>query len=213
MKHDTLWRKAPFILRASKEKLRTYEILGEWRPGLEYSLEFDSLCFQDIYGLTSPAIKHGFKVRGEDDFSSFFLTLTGMKDSIVVAQLLDKSGAVIKTSTTRNGYAEFYYVNPNTYYLRIFVDRNNNGVWDTGNFDEGIQPESVYYYHEEIECKQKWDVSRTWNPNLRNLAQQKPSALVKQKGDKEKTIKRRNFERAKRLGYEIIEQSAAELTK
>lgn len=211
VKRDSLWRKKSFELRDVKDKIRTYEILSEWEPDEEYSLEFDSLCFRDIYGLGSSPVKHGIRISGEDEFSSFFLTLTGMSDSIVVAQLLDKNGATIKTVTTRNGTAEFYYVKPGTYYLRIFVDRNGNGVWDTGNYAKDIQPEPVYYYHEEIECKQKWDVSRTWNPSQRNLSMQKPADLVKQKEEKEKVIKQRNRERALKMGYEIIEERATEL--
>jgi len=58
----------------------------------------------------------------------------------------------------------------------------------------------VFYFDEEIECKAKWDVTRTWNPRQRLLNQQKPEKIIKQKADKQKTIKHRNAERAEKLG-------------
>ena len=30
-----------------------------------------------------------------------------------------------------DGAAQFYYISPGTYYMRAFVDRNGNGVWET----------------------------------------------------------------------------------
>ena len=62
-KHDTLWYKSKFIFRERKHTPRTYELLGEWRPGIEYSLEIDSTAFTDIYGAVSPSYKQGFKVH------------------------------------------------------------------------------------------------------------------------------------------------------
>ncbi len=36
-------------------------------------------------------------------------------------------------------------------------DRNGNGIWDTGNFEKGEQPEEVYYYNMILEPKANWD--------------------------------------------------------
>ena len=85
----------------------------------------------------------------------------------------------------------------------MFVDHNGNGVWDTGDYDADLQPEEVYYYPEEIECKAKWDITETWNPTSLPLYQQKPGKLVKQKADKQKTIRSKNAERAKQLGIKL----------
>ena len=48
-KIDTLWYEAPYEFRPMKNAHRTYELLGEWRPEVEYSLEVDSAAFTDIY--------------------------------------------------------------------------------------------------------------------------------------------------------------------
>lgn len=199
-KHDTLWYKSPFVLRPKPGVHRTYELLGEWRPGIEYSLEIDTMAFTDIYGKTSAPKKQGFKVKTEDSYATILFDITGMADTTVVVQLLNSSDAVVKEAATDNGRVEFYYIKPDTYYARMFIDSNRNGIWDTGDYTADRQPETTYYYPDKIECKAKWDLTLTWNPVSRSLNLQKPMAITKQKPEKEKTITRRNQERAAKLG-------------
>ena len=205
-KIDTLWYEAPYEFRPMKNAHRTYELLGEWRPEVEYSLEVDSAAFTDIYGLTSNKLKQGFKVKSLDSFSSLIFTFEGMAGKNIIAYLLDKGGNTTKTATTTDGSVQFFYIKPGTYYLQMLVDHNGNGQWDTGNYDEDLQPEEVYYYPHAIECKEKWDVTLSWNPKSTPLLQQKPRVLIKQKDEKKKaTIKNRNAERARQKGIEYIQ--------
>lgn len=199
-KHDTLWYRSPFVFRPKPGRNRTYEILGEWRPGVEYSLEIDTLAFTDIYGKSTAPFKQGFKVKGEDSYASLLLDITGMADTTLVVQLLNSSDEPVKETSTDNGTAEFFYIKPGTYYVRMFIDSNRNGEWDTGEYAADRQAETTYYYPEKIECKAKWDLTLTWNPTGRSLYLQKPLEITKQKPEKEKTIKRRNQERASNMG-------------
>lgn len=201
--HDSLWYKAKFLFRKRVNVPRTYEIIGEWRPGVEYSLEIDSLAFTDIYGMSCASYKQGFKVRNEDEYGTLLMTISGMQDTTVVAQLLDQADKVVKTVQTSNGSAEFFYVNPGTYYLRMFIDSNKNGIWDTGDYAADRQAEETYYYPEKIECKAKWDITLSWNPTAKDAAHQKPGEITKQKPEKDKTIKRRNAERASKMGIPL----------
>ena len=205
-KIDTLWYEAPFEFRPKENTPRSYELLGEWRPEVEYSLEVDSAAFIDIYGLTSNKYKQGFKVKSLDSFSSLLFTFEGMAGKNIIAYLLDKGDNVIKTATSTDGAVQFFYIKPGTYYLRMLVDKNGNGKWDTGNYGEDLQPEEIYYYPREIESKEKWDVTLSWNPKSTPLLRQKPRALIKQKDEKKKaTIKNRNAERARQKGVEYIQ--------
>ena len=199
-KHDTLWYRSPFVLRPKPGQHRTYELLGEWRPGIEYSLEVDTMAFTDIYGKTSAPKKQGFKVKTEDAYATLLFDITGMADTTVVVQLLNSQDVMVKEVSTSNGRAEFFYIKPDTYYARMFIDTNKNGIWDTGDYAADRQAETTDYYPDKIECKAKWDLTLTWNPTSRSLNLQKPMTITKQKPEKEKTIKRRNQERAEKLG-------------
>ena len=201
-KIDTLWYRVPFLFEQTSP--REYVLKAEWRPGIEYSLEIDSAAFQSIYGLASNPIKQGLKVKSEDEYSTVILNISNQPDSgTVVVQMLDNAEKVMAQSVAEKSSAEFYFVRPGKYYLRAFVDFNGNGQWDTGDYDEGRQAEPVYYFPEDLECKAKWDITRNWNLTARPRYQQKPTAIVKQKPDKEKQKRNRNAERAAEKGIPL----------
>jgi len=199
-KIDTLWYRSPFVFRQKRGLPRTYEILGEWRPDTEYSLEIDSAAFTDIYGKASAAFRRGFRVRPDDSYGSLAVTVQGLDSARAVVQLLDTQDRVVKSNVASGGTAEFFYIKPGTYYMRMFIDSNGNGVWDTGDYAARRQPETTFYYPERIECRAKWDITLTWSPAARRADRQKPLAITKQKPEKDKTIRQRNAQRAKDMG-------------
>ena len=207
-KIDTLWYRANFEFRQRDNLLRNYELLVDWRPGMEYSFEVDSAAIVDIYGKACDAFKQGIKVKTLDDYATLFFDITGCPDSAsVIVQLLDKSEKVIAESSMEDDHtAPFYYVAPGVYYARAFIDRNGNGVWDTGNYDADEQAEAVYYYSRKIETKAKFDISLSWNLKGKPLDQQKPSDLVKKQNTKKRQQKNRNADRAAKLGIVYVKR-------
>lgn len=215
--HDSLWYQSRYQLYPTTQSTsidtspegllhkRSYQFMAEWKPNIEYSLEIDSAAFIDIYGNVSGKYKQGFKVKSLDDYGTLVVNITGMNNSPLMVQLLNTTDQVVKEVFTTNGTAEFFYMNEGKYYMRLFVDANQNGKWDTGNYEQQLQAEEVYYYPEEIVCKAKWDVVQNWAPKAKDLNLQKPGAITKQKPDKAKTIKKRNMERAKQLGKVYVE--------
>lgn len=210
-KHDTLWYEAPLRFEPVKTKMwgdsivtekskRIYTLRAEWRPDIEYSLEIDSLAFTDIYGVASAKLKKGFKVGSLDDYSSVVLNIQQLKGKNICVELLSREDKAVKSVQTTNGYATFYYIKPGIYYARLFVDTNNNGVWDTGDYNTDLQPEEVFYYPYNIECKAKWDINLNWDITAKPLDQQKPNEIKKQKGEQQRKIQQRNIERARKLG-------------
>lgn len=207
-KIDTLWYNASYELHQRDSLLRYYELLVDWKPGAEYSFEVDSAAIIDIYGKACKSYKQGIRVKALDDYATLFFDISGYTDSAaVVVQLLDKSDKPVAQSKMESDHtAPFYYVAPGIYYARAFVDRNGNGVWDTGDYDADEQAETVYYYSREIETKAKFDITLSWNLTQQPLNQQKPSALVKKKSDKKRQKKNRNVDRAARLGIQYIKK-------
>jgi len=139
-----------------------------------------------------------------------------MSGKKVIAQLLDKNDSTYKSVPVVDGVAEFFYVNPGTYYMRCFEDFNDNGIWDTGDYDAQRNAETVYYYSKSIECRAKRDIVLSWNPLAINASKQKPAELIKQKGDKAKTVRSRNYDRAQKLGIDMpdnLDKAARKLKK
>lgn len=200
-KIDTLWYVAPMEIISEGLPPRTYIIRGEWRPGIEYSLEIDSAAFVDIYGKVSDPMTQGVKIASEEDFGSLFVNMRGIQNDSaqVIVEMLDKSGNAKAQSIAQDGTAEFYYIQAGEYYLRCIIDANRNGKWDTGDYNLGLQPEEVYYLPESVVCKEKWDITKEFNIHNNPLYKQKPRSLVKQKGEQKKKSIDRNLKRAQDL--------------
>ena len=212
---DSLWYDAECVFRPVENSIRQYEILADWKLGVEYSLEIDSAAFVDIYGLVSNPYKQGIKVKTLDEFSSLTLNISGVEavDTTIIVQMLTSQDAVTQEVRVTKGKAEFKYITPGKYYLRAVIDAKGNGVWDTGDYDADRQAEAVYYYSKELECKEKWDVTESWNLSATPRFRQKPQAIVKQKPDQAKKLKNRNIERAKQLGIEYMKSKGINLEK
>jgi hypothetical protein len=201
---DSVWYESDCRMEPIPNKLRSYQILADWRPGIEYSLEIDSAAFEDIYGKVTNAFKQGIKVKGEDEYGTLKLNISGVEDSAMVVQLLNGSDKVVKQACVKNHTVEFKYLKPEKYYVNAFIDSNGNGVWDTGNYAEDRQAEAVYYYPKEIEAKAKWDLKLNWNVTALPVYKQKPEKITKQKPEAAKKLKNRNVERARKLGIEYL---------
>ena len=207
-KVDTLWVDEPFVFRRQKAKLMTYELLAEWRPEEEYKLTLDSAAFTGIYGLSSKKTDTNLRFNSLEKYSSFVLTLLGsinqqadrQAGGQLIAQLVDKSDKLIRQAVVGDdGRAEFYFVKPATYYVRLLADDNGNGVWDTGLWDDRRRAERVFYYGKPLEMRENWDYSEEWDPLAKPIERQKPDDLKKNKKEKrERKSKNQQREEQKR---------------
>lgn len=135
-----------------------------------------------------------------ESFGAIFIRLDLAKtDSNAVVQLLNNSDKVVKTVKAVNNRADFFFLNPGTYYVRMFLDRNGNGKWDIGNFEQGQQAEEVFYFPKPLPVTVRMELEQEWDVRGIPLVKQKPLEITKQKPDKEKTIKNRNAEYYKNL--------------
>lgn len=196
MKVDTLFQPAPFILRQVPGKIKTYRLYAEWQPDSVYQIELDTAAFVNIYGSRNEARKFGVKIGSLDTYSTLFVQLRNAEPTAIV-QLLDGSEKVVKSVKATEGKADFYFITPGTYYLRLFNDTNGNEKWDTGDYDTQLQPEQVFYYPNPLILKAQWDITQEWDPSSLPLSKQKPARITKQKPDRARTIRSKNAEREK----------------
>jgi hypothetical protein len=159
------------------------------------------MAFKGVYGLHTNKVKQTMKVKKLNEYGTILLNITGA-DSTAVVELLDGSGKVLRQQRiTPQNTADFYYLNPGTkFYIRLFNDRNGNGVWDTGKYSEHLQPEEVYYFPKVWEMKANFDFEENWNINAVPVEKQKLDEIKKQKPEETKKIQDRNKERARKLG-------------
>ncbi len=201
VKVDTLWNEERFIFMADTVAPRKYYILSDWKPGNEYRLRIDSTAIKSIYGLHTDKVENTVKIKTLEEYGTLYLNIKGIEGNAVV-QLLNSSDAVVREQKVKkNNTCDFYFLQPNTkYYIRMYIDSNNNGKWDTGLYDKKVQPEEVYYYPKVWEMKANFEFEEDWDVKAVPLDRQKLDEIKKQKPEETKKIKDRNKERAKKLG-------------
>lgn len=191
---DSVSHERPFLIKRIGDSPMAYRLFAEWQPESKYELKIDTGAVVNIYGKRMEGMKKTIHIKSLDTYSTLFVTLQNA-DSSAVLQLLNSSDKIVKEVKAVNNRADFYFINPGTYYLRLFYDHNGDGEWSTGNYDEQQQAEEVYYYPGALDLRAKWEVNQTWNPTARPLSEQKPAKITKQKPDKEKSTRSKNEER------------------
>ena len=197
----------PFI-RPDTTKIRLYEVLQKGQTRIQYNLVKDSLT-STRYFLKTKLVqgKKYLFVANSGSFGNVFKELsdsTGIKFSIKppdtyckltfeikncdgdrIVQLLDKSEKLVsEVQVKKDGKIVFSLLDVGIYRLKVIYDLNGDGVWTTGDFSVGRQPEPVSYYPAEIELKAGWELEflndKAWNIGVRNFKD--PILMEKKKG-------------------------------
>ena len=180
---DTLWVDVdpPRFVMIDSLKPMLMAADYKWEPGRRYTVTIDSLAMTDALGLHNKDVKQEFATRALEDYSSVTFTLTDLKEPAVV-ELLTSQDKPVTRATVVDGKAVFKFLQPGTYYARMFIDRNNNGKYDTGVLLDSVQPEEVYYFPKKIALKKNWDLAdQPWNIYEFPVDKQKPTEIKKNK--------------------------------
>lgn len=184
IKEDTIWKTVdiPIDFQApAPYRPRVREWKPEnWNPGARYRLTIDSLAVTDYQGRGNNPIKYEFSTKTPEDYGAIYVNVHGLDSLPAVAELLQGDN-VARIFPVIDGLASLTDVNPGPYYLRLFIDRNNNGIWDAGSPLTGIQPEDVSYYNKKINMRKNWDVEIDWDINALPIDEQKPTEIKKNK--------------------------------
>ncbi len=183
MQPDSTWQAVPLppMVRASECSELRYVLPMRLQPGGQYKLQVDSAAFYSIYNLTCKGIDQDISVKKLEDYANLYMRIQGLAGRRAVVQLLNSGDKPVMTAAVDSAGTEaaFENVEPGTYYARLFIDDNGNGVWDTGNYARHQQPEEVYYFPKPLKLRRNWDVDQTWNIYAAPLDLQKPESIRK----------------------------------
>jgi len=177
-KIDTTFKQIPFKWRQADSTQMAYTVENKWIAETSYELEIDSAAFTSIYKRTSNKLKTEFKIRSLDEYSSVKLLLAPFNPKGIL-QVLDTKDAILQTKPASEKGTIFEYLKPGDYYVRMFIDENKNGKWDSGDYMKRKQPEDVYYYPKKMTLMANWEFEETWDYTSVPLLNQKPLELIK----------------------------------
>ena len=188
---DSVWTPTPFELRHDSLKVRRYYIAKEWKPETEYRLEIDSASVYSIYGLFNNKVESTFKTKAIEDYGRIFLTFSNVSCPLI-AQLYQGGSKELKIVDEKHieadGEVVFEYLHEGSYMVRVILDRNGNGKWDTGNYMEHLQPEEIKYLPGEFKIKKNFDIEQSYDVS-RTYVREEPN---KKKDTDDRDRRRRN---------------------
>lgn len=188
---DSVETPIPYVFRQSDGNIKVYKLYAEWRPEQSYKLQIDSAAFKSLYGKVSTTYEQKMKFRSLDSYAVLYLTIPHTGDDAVV-QLVDAGEKVVAEQRTRGNKCSFFFVKPGKYTMRLFMDRNGNGKWDTGSYEDKLHPEELYYYPRVLELRALFEYQQDdWDINA-PLDKQKPLEVTKQKPEVERLKISRN---------------------
>jgi hypothetical protein len=161
---DSLEEVIPVKVEQDSILKRKFEIRYPWEFEGSYRLEIDSAAAKTFTGEPSAPVDQKFKIQKEDFYGKIVLNITQVPGNCIV-QLLKNTEAeeVLKQAMLKeNGVVTLPFVKPEKYKLRLIVDRNQNGLWDTGDLDEWQQPERVVYYSKILKIKSNFVIKENW---------------------------------------------------
>ncbi len=128
-----------------------------------YTLEIPDSAFQDLFGTWNTAFKYKFKTTSKDNYGNLNVILkSAHPEKNFVVKIIDVSSDVVIAEIHISNEAEKKLLVENvpagTYKVIAIDDANNNGVWDTGNFKEKIQPERIITFKDTYTLKGGWDL-------------------------------------------------------
>jgi hypothetical protein len=193
---DTVKTLIPVQVEKDTNSIRKYFIEYNWEPNANYLFQIDSAAAKNIYGHPSTKTEQKFRTQKEDFYGKIFLTLSGLSGPAIVQLLAnDKDERILqKIQVLGDGKIEFPYLKPEKYIIRLILDSNKNGKWDTGFLAGNQQPESVVYFPKIIKVRSNFEYKESWkidyHPNFKK-------ELIDEEAEKEKARKK---DQAKKTG-------------
>ena len=175
---DTVLKPLPLNWRQIDSTRMAFAIDYAWKPEMNYVFTADSAAFNSIYEKANNALKREFKIRSLEEYSTLKVSLRPFEPKAVI-QLLDTKDEVLVSKPAVEKGTIFEHLMPGDYYIRLFIDENENGKWDTGQFSPRRHPEQVYYYPKKLTLMANWEFEEIWELGITPLLNQKPKELKK----------------------------------
>lgn len=133
------------------------------QPNQKYSFSLLPGAITDFFGKQNDSLAYNLTTGSLADYGNLRVTLGGEVSYPVVVQLTNEKGEV-KREIKAGESQIFAFVNldPGKYIVRVILDENGNGKWDTGSYLEKRQPEKISYLPTTIEIRPNWDQEETF---------------------------------------------------
>jgi hypothetical protein len=129
-----------------------------WKENTGYALIQEKGFASDSIGNSiarTDSLKFGTKKN--TDYGSMDIRIENLDTNLHPILLLQKENVVAYRQVLQNNRYTIKLFPPGEYEIRILMDTNGNGKWDTGNYWKKLQPEKVITRKQRMQIRANWD--------------------------------------------------------
>ncbi len=138
---------------------RKVNIRYNWRSKRNYQLQFLESAFTGYFGEKSKAEEREFTYDETENYGDVILKVSvpDSNQNYLVQLLNENDEIIISTPIDHSGTIDHRNLPGTKYKVRIVYDVNKNNRWDTGNVEEKIQPEKVWFWNKILTIRPNWE--------------------------------------------------------
>ena len=155
--------KQDFTAKISENNPYEIQVKSAFKEGKKYSLTVPKETVSSFYESIQKSYRFDFEGDKTENYGTLTITIENPPTHIFWLQMLNESGDVIYSKYGKESQITFNSLKPGKYQLRILVDNNENGMWDTADFANGEFAEDVYILDKKIDIRPLWEIRETWN--------------------------------------------------
>lgn len=182
---DTILKPVAFKIAPTDTLPMQLDLMASLKAGKKYELHLDSAALHDVYEAPNKAEKFQLQLKTPENYSTLRVKLNPYLPKARI-QLLNARDEVVRELPANPAGAFFNYLKPDVYYLRLYLDLNDDQRWTTGSWDEHRQPEQVFYFPAKLQTKPNWDFEEEWDYLAVPQTVAKPAELIKASSSKKK---------------------------
>ncbi|MCC6542465.1 MAG: Ig-like domain-containing protein [Flavobacteriales bacterium] len=160
--HDSV----PVPFTVVREDDRRCSLLFQAASGSSYRLTVLPKAIRDIHGGTNDTLRTLLGTAEERTFGSLQVGISGLApNGRYLLQVLDGQQRVQHEAvvTAALPVVRWDRLAPGSRTLRLVLDRNGNGHWDTGEWASLTQAERTWHHPEPVNIRSGWDVKVDWS--------------------------------------------------
>lgn len=142
----------------------SFQIDFETEESTKYQIIFLPEALTDFFGTTNDTLYYEAQTKQIADYGELKLTLQEAENYPYIVQVVTEKGDVVEEQYAKEDKTVFNFglVEPGSYYVRLILDVNANGKYDTGNYLKQLQPEAIIYYPELLDLRSGWSEEKTF---------------------------------------------------
>lgn len=155
--------KQEFTASVSEKNPFEIHIKSSFKEGKKYSLTVPKETVSSFYDTIIKSYRFDFEADKTENYGTLVVTIQNAPAEKFWLQLLSENGSVSYSRYGKESQQTFNSLKPGKYKLRILVDNNENGIWDSADFSSLEFAEDVFVLDKIVEIRPLWEIRETWN--------------------------------------------------